>query len=189
MKMLPEILCQLNRCAWALLAVALGWVSAAQEARVCPAPAHDEAQAAAMLDAAREQMKAAGEHPMDKDLAVIMPLLRGAADAGLLEAQLRYGTYVYGYWVTDEMFWPSDKEVATHALAMLRVAALRIRGAQPQGAALEDSLVEALSRTPVVWTDDLPQPPDAWVEAAIEEADQWLRCRPDLRPAPPSSTQ
>jgi hypothetical protein len=46
------------------------------------------------------------------------------AAAGHHEAQRRYGYYVIGYYVTDGMFWPRDKEVAADALAMLHILAV-----------------------------------------------------------------
>ncbi len=130
-------------------------------------------------------IKRAGEHPSDKDLSAILPLLHDAAYAGLLEAQLRYGHYVFGYWLTDEMFWPTHPTVATNALAMLRVASIRILTANPTKPP-DDPLINALAASPPSFPSDFPAPPDAWLFAATAEADRWLRCRPDLSPAAPT---
>lgn len=134
-----------------------------------------------MFEEALILIKRAGEHPSDKDLAAILPLLHNAAYAGLLEAQLRYGYYVFGYWLTDEMFWPTDPTTATNALAMLRVAAIRIHHANPTKSP-DDPLLSALIGSPPAWAEDFPSPPDAWLFAATAEADRWLGCRPDLIP-------
>lgn len=169
---------------WAQVAAAEDVPAAAPPQAPCEAPAHTEAEAAAMLEAARAMIQRAGEHPTDADLAALLPLLRGAADAGLLEAQVRYGNYVFGYWATDEMFWPKQREEAVKALAMLRVAALRMRAGSP-ARTIEDPLLAALSQTPPRWGEDVPEPPRAWVEAAEVEAARWLRCRPDVMAPPP----
>lgn len=174
--------------AWGVVQGASAQEPQGAEAAPCEAPAHTEAEAVAMLEAANAEIKRAGEHPTDADLARLLPLLRGAAEAGLLEAQLRYGNYVYGYWATDDMFWPSRREEAVKALAMLRVAALRIEMVRPVKAA-DDPLVNALGQTPPRWDGEVPQPPKAWEDAAVAEADRWLRCRPDVvvptaRPVP-----
>jgi hypothetical protein len=64
------------------------------------------------------------EHVSPAALEVILPLLKLAAHSGSVAAQHRYGYYVIGYYATDEMFWPHDKETAADALAMLRVLAV-----------------------------------------------------------------
>jgi hypothetical protein len=50
-------------------------------------------------------------------------LLQLAAHSGHQAAQYRYGGYIVGYYLTDEMFWPREKEIASDALAMLRIVA------------------------------------------------------------------
>jgi hypothetical protein len=133
--------------------------------------------AASDLGRASAAIAHAGEHPFDADLDVILPLLSGAARSGLIEAQQRYGTYVFGYWATDEMFWPGRPDVAIEALGLLRVAALRHAAAGTLG---DDALLRALSTTPPAFTDDVPAPPQAWIDAAVVAADQWLACHPGV---------
>jgi hypothetical protein len=83
------------------------------------------AEAEALLAEANRLIDAAGEHPEPEALAQILPKLRRAAYGGLPAAQLRYGGYVVGYYATDEMFWPSDRETAIGALGLLRFAVVR----------------------------------------------------------------
>jgi hypothetical protein len=116
-------------------------------------------------------IKRAGEHPSDRDLDRILPLLKRAAYAGHEAAQRRFGYYVVGYYYTDEMFWPKEPDIAIAALAMLRVAARRT----PDGS---DQLMAALARDPVKFTgpDSPPALPRAWVNAAVKEARRWEDC-------------
>jgi hypothetical protein len=124
------------------------------------------------LDEANALIKRAGEHPSREDLAAILPRLRRAAYAGNHAAQLRFGNYVVGYYYTDEMFWPREPRVAIPALAMLRIAAL----AEPES---PNTLVQALGRTPVRFTDTEGPPPlpKAWIRAALREAKRYLACQ------------
>ena len=135
------------------------------------------------LDPAQELAEAerliaqAGEHPFDTQLAEILPRLRRAALAGHRPAQRRFGYYVVGYFLTDEMFWPADRPTAISALAMLRVALRRgIPGEDPW---------DGLARDPVVLGDEpLAMLPAEWVVAAVAEAADWERCHPGVSPAP-----
>jgi hypothetical protein len=117
---------------------------------------------------------------MDTDLAEILPLLERAANSGYLPAQLRFGSYVVGYWYTDEMFWPQRPQVATLALAMLRVAAKR----SPDS---KESLVRILAKDPVVFreSDGVPALPAPWVKAALAEAALWEKAHPGIVRANP----
>jgi hypothetical protein len=76
-----------------------------------------------LLQTAEHVIKNAGEHVSPGALDVIIPLLQLAAHSGNQAAQYRYGGYVVGYYLTDEMFWPREKETASDALAMLRIVA------------------------------------------------------------------
>jgi hypothetical protein len=129
-----------------------------------------------LLARGNDAIARAGEHPGPNDLDAIIPLLHRAAYGGFEPAQRRYGYYVVGYWYTDEMFWPRSKEIAVSALAMLRVAA-KLEGAANAGA-YDDELLKALAGDPVTFseTEGPPALPDEWVNAGVEEADQWLRC-------------
>jgi hypothetical protein len=141
-----------------------------QGSKACLPPLSAEV-AARELDEAKGWIKRAGEHPRQDDLAQILPRLRRAAYAGNHEAQLRFGNYVVGYYFTDEMFWPSEPDVAIPALAMLRIAAQ----AEPNS---PSPLIKALARDPIVFADSdgLPALPKAWIAAALREAKRYTAC-------------
>jgi hypothetical protein len=114
-------------------------------------------------------IRRAGEHPAQADLDVMLPLLRSAALSGHELAQERYGSYVVGFWATDDMFWPKDKLNAVSALAMLRVVARR----DPK------SIYRGLAKDPVeLRAEPLKRIPKAWIDLAIAEARAWERCHP-----------
>lgn len=136
------------------------------------------ARATESYEQAQAAIKKAGEHPSNSDLAVILPLLRSAALSGHVKAQLRYGSYVVGFWMTDEMFWPKDKPNAVTALAMLRVVARR----DPMAA---KEWYGGLAKDPVDLKEDpLSRLPKAWIELALKEAQEWERCHPVPPPTP-----
>lgn len=114
----------------------------------------------------------AGEHPTVEAVEQIVKYLGSSGEAGLLGAQLSLGMYVVGYWFTDEIFWPDDIKVATHALAMLRVAALRLHDLGPP----HDPLLKALALTPPQFDDQNFELPEEWLSASLQLADQWLSC-------------
>ena len=119
-------------------------------------------------------IEAAGEHPMDSDLNVILPALKRAAHAGHRDAQARYGNYIVGYWLTDEMFWPDDRETAISGLAMLRIAFRR--GYDPG----EDGFA-GLAKDPVDLRSEIASMlPREWVDAAVTYADAWEACHREL---------
>jgi hypothetical protein len=127
--------------------------------------------AAEDLGEADALIKRAGEHPSDRDLDRILPLLERAAYAGYESAQRRFGYYVVGYYYTDDMFWPKHPDIAVPALAMLIIAARK----NPTG---NEPLAAALARDPVKFTDrdGPPALPRAWIKAALEEARRWHEC-------------
>lgn len=133
----------------------------------------DPSQAQEAFQIARSMIERAGEHPGPHDLEEILPRLRAAAYAGLAEAQVRYGSYVVGYWATDGMFWPHDRKTAVSALAMLRIAALRDpkNSTDWYGGLAKDPVDR---RSPPL--SDIPTP---WLNLALEEARAWKRCHPD----------
>ncbi len=123
---------------------------------------------------ALQAMALAGEHPTAAQVDLITKLLSLAATSGHLRAQQQYGNYVFGYWATDEMFWPRQREVAVEALAMLRVAARNSSNHEPL-----DELSGPLARDPVRFkSGDFPAPPAAWVSAAVALANEWEKCHP-----------
>ena len=127
------------------------------------------AQANANYEQGLVAIKRAGEHPVQADLDVTLPLLRSAALSGHPLAQERYGSYVVGFWATDEMFWPKDKLNAVSALAMLRIVARR----DPK------SIYRGLAKDPVeLRQEPLKRIPKAWIDLAIAEARAWERCHP-----------
>jgi hypothetical protein len=87
-------------------------------------PAVSPTLADVMYRTANKLIEAHGDHVSDGELEVIIPLLRLAAHSGHREAQRRLGFYVVGYYLTDGMFWPHQKEIAADALAMLHVVAV-----------------------------------------------------------------
>jgi catechol 2,3-dioxygenase-like lactoylglutathione lyase family enzyme len=99
----------------------------------------------------------------------ILEKLKKAAYGGLSEAQIRYGWFVTGYYATDEMFWPHDRETAIGALGLLRFAVQR------DPASAED--YPGLDQTP-------PDPNSAfiqlldpeWLRLAVEEASAYEAC-------------
>jgi len=153
-------------------------VSAAPEVDSTPTPAAPRAidctqlpvaEAEALLAEANALIDEAGEHP-DQDAVVrILEKLRKAAYGGLPAAQLRYGWFVVGYYATDEMFWPGDRDTAVGALGLLRFAVMR----DPTSA--ED--FPGLDQTP-------PDPNSAfiqlldpeWLRLAVEEASAYEAC-------------
>jgi hypothetical protein len=137
---------------------------------VCPQPITVD-QAARELEEAKAWIKRAGEHPAQVDLAEILPRLHRAAYAGNQEARIRFGTYVVGYYYTDEMFWPSEPNVAIPALAMLIIAA----HAEPDS---RDSLLQALAKDPIAFTDPDGPPalPRRWIAAALRETKRLSAC-------------
>jgi hypothetical protein len=88
----------------------------------CP-PALSPALAEILFQTAEHLIKKADEHVSPGALEVILPLLQLAAHSGHQATQYRYGGYIVGYYLTDEMFWPREKEIASDALAMLRIVA------------------------------------------------------------------
>lgn len=77
-----------------------------------------------LYETANRLIELEGEHLSNGAAQVILPLLRLASHSGNQQAQRRYGYYVIGYYMTDEMFWPRQKEIAADALAMLHVVAI-----------------------------------------------------------------
>jgi hypothetical protein len=148
-------------------------VAPASNLEGCPEGVSCE-QAARDLDEANRLIARAGEHPADEDWAEILRLLQSAADSGYLEAQLRLGQYVVGYWFTDEMFWPREPKIAIFALAMYRVAAKRGPDAK------NDPLLRILAKDPVTFrpSDGIPPLPARWVKAALAEAKRWEKSHP-----------
>jgi hypothetical protein len=107
-------------------------------------PAISPELAEVLFQTAQVLIRAHGDHVSVGELQVLLPLLRLAAHSGHRGAQARYGRYVVGYYLTDEMFWPRQPDVAADALAMLRIvskdeptifgeaeAALYLRGMLP----------------------------------------------------------
>jgi hypothetical protein len=137
-------------------------------------PRKSSEQARQDLREASEWITRAGEHPSDSDISQIIVRLQRAAHAGDVEAQTRFGNYVVGYYLTDEMFWPKQRAVAIAALAMLRVAARKV-APDPN-----NSLMVALARDKVDFSkaNDVPALPRAWVDAALAEAKRWEKCTP-----------
>lgn len=117
-----------------------------------------------------------GEHPSNADLDLVLPLLEASARSGHAEAQRRFGSYVVGYWVTDEMFWPSRRKTAIAALAML-YESVRLDPAASDAWAQQVGSGKATIPT----SPGLPLP-KAWVSAALREAKQWEHCHPSTHP-------
>jgi hypothetical protein len=127
------------------------------------------AKAEALLAEANDLIDKAGEHPEPEALSQILPKLRRAAYGGLPAAQLRYGSYVVGYYATDEMFWPSDRETAIGALGLLRFAILR----DPSQAVN----FPGLEQTPPDPDSQFIQLLDReWLSLALEEAHAYEAC-------------
>jgi len=127
------------------------------------------AEAEGLLAEANRLIEAAGEHPEPEALARILPLLRRAAYGGLPAAQLRYGGYVVGYYATDEMFWPSDRETAIGALGLLRFAVTNDPSQAPNFPGLE--------RTPPDPNSQFIQLLDPqWLSLALDEARAYEAC-------------
>jgi hypothetical protein len=145
----------------------------------CPSAAVSAEQAQIDLSDAKESIARAGEHPTDQEFSAILSRLRRAAYAGNLAAQKRFGGYVVGYYYTDNLFWPDQPEIAIPALAMLRIAARR--SPDPN-----DTLLVALARDPIAFTDpDGPPPlPKQWLDAALDEARKWENCAAAKLPQP-----
>ena len=120
--------------------------------------------------AAREP---AGEIPSQESVSNIISALSRAARGGSSRAQRLLGQYVFSYWMTDEMFWPEQREVAITALAMLRVYALREAEA---GKTSSSALVRALAQTPPMFKELPLPPPAAWLKPSLERAQRWLKC-------------
>jgi len=127
------------------------------------------AEAEALLAEANEVIREAGEHPDPDSVTRILEKLRKAAYGGLPAAQLRYGWFVVGYYSTDEMFWPHDRETAIGALGLLRFAVQR----DPASA----ESYPGLELTP-------PDPDSAfiqmldpeWLGLAVDEASAYAAC-------------
>jgi hypothetical protein len=139
-------------------------------------PEIDGGLATAALEQAEALITAHGDHVDNGELRVILPLLRLAAHAGNVTAQLRYGYYVFGYWMTDEMFWPRDAETAVDALAMLHVAAK----SNPE--LLDANNLEIGLHFRVPQEQGALVIPKAWARRAEAAAAEWERCRSTLPP-------
>lgn len=127
------------------------------------------AEAEALLAEANTIIREAGEHPDPDSVVRILEKLKKAAYGGLPAAQIRYGWFVTGYYATDEMFWPHDRETAVGALGLLRFAVQR------DPASAED--YPGLALTP-------PDPDSAfiqlldpeWIKLGVEEASAYEAC-------------
>ena len=74
--------------------------------------------------------------------------------------------------MTDFMFWPSRKEEAIHALAMLRIYALKqLEVGPPFG-----PFVQALALTPPRFTEDTYELPKEWLSLSLTVASEWQKC-------------
>ena len=154
---------------------AMAFAKQSQRPKACPAALSSDL-AAQELEVAKTWIKRAGEHPSRDDLAQILPRLYQAAYAGNHEAQLRFGTYVVGYYYTDLMFWPRDPDLAIPALASLIIAARAETSHR-------DSLLQALAKTPIAFTnpDGPPALPKVWIKAALRETKRLFACAEKTR--------
>lgn len=118
------------------------------------------------------EIKQAGEHPSKQSITRIVDLLGKAASANSTEAQRAFGFYIFGYWMTDEMFWPRQKKIAIQALAMLRIYALKELERGP----IYDSYVSYLAQTPPLPDEEIEPLPKAWLKEALRYADRWINC-------------
>jgi hypothetical protein len=109
-----------------------------------------------------------GEHVSDGALGVILPLMRLASHSGNRKAQQRYGLYVVGYYETDGMIWPRDKDTAADALAMLHVVAVDM---PEQVGEARNWIVEY--REP---TGESQRFPAEWVKRAKQIESKYRRC-------------
>ena len=117
-------------------------------------------------------IQSAGEHPSYRSVEQIVDYLGKAAIANATEAQKHLGFYVYGYWMTDLMFWPKQKRTAVDALAMLRIFAIKELNYGPP----HQPLLQGLGVTPPHLDDELLDLPNAWVSLAVKAADHWQKC-------------
>jgi hypothetical protein len=127
----------------------------------------DEAEA--LLAEANRLIDVAGEHPEPEALSRILPKLRRAAYGGLPAAQLRYGGYVVGYYATDEMFWPSDRETAIGALGLLRFAVVHDRAQAADFPGLEQTPPDPSSQFIQLLDPE-------WLALALDEARAYETC-------------
>lgn len=137
-------------------------------------------QAQGHLSHGVELIKKSGEHPRDEDLEEIVRSLSLAAESGNIQAQLKLGWYVVGYWMTDELFWPKRPIVAIKALAMLRNAAIQLNDKGPQN----DPFLKALALTPPRFEEEAYKLPSEWMEAALRHHARWSDCLLQLNPKP-----
>lgn len=128
-----------------------------------------KAEAEVLLAEANALIEQAGEHPEPQALERILPKLRKAAYGGLHDAQLRYGAYVVGYYATDEMFWPRDRETAIGALGLLRFAVLRDPGSAESYPGLDQTPPDPSSAFIQLLDPD-------WLRLALEEARAYEAC-------------
>ena len=113
-----------------------------------------------------------GEHPTLTAVSQIVDHLSKAAAANSTVAQQRLGSYVFGYWMTDFMFWPKHKRVAVDALAMLRVYAMKeLAFGPPHG-----PLLQGLGVTPPFFDEHTSDLPRTWVDLAVKTATHWQKC-------------
>ena len=120
------------------------------------------------------EVEKAGEHPTESAVARIIRSLSQAAEFGLSDAQFKLGFYVVGYWMTDEMFWPSQKDRAIHALAMLRVAALHMSDVKKSKT--QDPFLKALSMPSPHFGDETYALPKEWLNRSLNLANEWIKC-------------
>jgi len=137
-----------------------------------PSLSLDAQEVIKLTRAGTKAIKEAHEHPSSRTIDIIMDLLGKASAANSTDAQGSLGFYVIGYWMTDFMFWPSRKEEATHALAMLRIYALKqLKVGPPFG-----PFVQALALTPPRFTDDTYELPKEWLSLSLTAASEWQKC-------------
>ena len=120
------------------------------------------------------EMSKAGEHPSKESMDLILTSLRQAALAGSPKAQKKFGFFVVSYWVTDELFWPSEQAIAIDALAMLRIYALTESQTKQEDS---DDLLRGLALTPPTFDEELPfEFPEEWLNKSVKIAKRWQGC-------------
>lgn len=129
-------------------------------------------EAASLTEKGLQISQSAGEHPSYESIEQIVAHLSRAAAANSTEAQKGLGFYVVGFWMTDFMFWPKQKQVAVDALAFLRISMIKELTKGPP----HIQWMQGLGVSPPYFDEDSNRLPTTWLNLAIKAASHWQRC-------------